>query len=63
MRNQDYSAKLPNLEDVMITNVESVSEELHINIEQPRKAHTCPVCELSSRHDLRLFPCYLYPND
>ena len=44
MLNQDYTAKLPNLEDVIITNVENISEELHINIELPRKEHTCPVC-------------------
>ena len=43
MLNQDYTAKLLNLEDVMITNVENISEELHIYIELPRKEHTCPV--------------------
>ena len=44
MLNQDYTAKLLNLEDVMITNVENISEELHIYIELPRKEHTCPAC-------------------
>lgn len=44
MLNQDYIAKLLNLEDVMITNVENISEELHIYIELPRKEHTCPAC-------------------
>ena len=42
MLNQDYTAKLLNLEDVIITNVENISEELHINIELPRKEHRCP---------------------
>ena len=41
---QDYTAKLLNLEDVNITNAESISGELHIHIELPRKEHTCPVC-------------------
>lgn len=44
MLNQDYTAKLLNLEDVMITNVENISGELHIYIELPRKEHTCPAC-------------------
>lgn len=42
MLNQDYTAKLLNLEDVIITNVENISEELHIYIALPRKEHTCP---------------------
>lgn len=56
MLNQDYTAKLLNLEDVMITNVETISEELHIYIELPRKEHTCPVCGLVTDrvHDYRM---------
>ena len=56
MLNQDYTAKLLNLEDVIITNVENISEELHIFIELPRKAHTCPVCgSVTDRvHDYRM---------
>ena len=56
MLNQDYTAKLLNLEDVIITNVENISEELHINIELPRKEHTCPVCgSVTDRvHDYRM---------
>ena len=50
MLNQDYTAKLLNLEDVIITNVENISEELHINIELPRKEHTCPVCGSVTDH-------------
>ena len=30
MLNQDYTAKLLNLEDVIITNVENLAEELHV---------------------------------
>ena len=56
MLNQDYTAKLLDLEDVIITNVENISEELHIFIELPRKAHTCPVCgSVTDRvHDYRM---------
>ena len=56
MLNQDYTAQLLNLEDVIITNVENISEELHIFIELPRKAHTCPVCgSVTDRvHDYRM---------
>lgn len=38
MLNQDYTAKLLNLEDIIITNVENICEELHISIELPRKS-------------------------
>ena len=41
MLNQDYTTKFLNFEDVMITNVENTSEELHVYIELPRKEHTC----------------------
>ena len=44
MLNQDYTAKLLNLEDIIITNVENICEELHISIELPRKKHICPAC-------------------
>ena len=56
MLNQDYTAQLLNLEDVIITNVENISEELHIYIELPRKEHTCPVCgSVTDRvHDYRM---------
>ena len=39
MLNKDYTAILLNLEDVMITNSENISEEIHIYIELPRKEH------------------------
>lgn len=41
---KDYTAKLLNLEDVIITNVENISDQLHIYIELPRGKHVCPVC-------------------
>ena len=41
---KDYTAKLLNLEDVIITNVEEISGQLHVHIELPRKEHSCPVC-------------------
>ena len=56
MLNQNYTAKLLNLEDVIITNVENIFEEFHIYIELPRKKHTCPVCgSVTDRvHDYRM---------
>lgn len=52
----DYTSKLLNLEDVIITNVENISDQLHIYIELPRAKHTCPVCgALTDRiHDYRM---------
>ena len=44
MLNNDYTAKLLNLEEVIITNIENISEQLHIHIELPRAKHTCPCC-------------------
>ena len=51
----DYTSKLLNLEDVIITSVENISEQLHIYIELPRIKHTCPVCgAITDRvHDYR----------
>ena len=51
----DYTAKLLNLEDVIITKAENLSNQLHISIELPRKKHICPVCgEITDRvHDYR----------
>ena len=52
----DYTAKLLNLEDVIITNVENISDQLHIYIELPRGEHVCPVCgAVTDRiHDYRM---------
>ena len=56
MLNHDYTAKLLNLEDVIITGVENISDQLHISIELPRRKHICPCCgfETDSIHDYRL---------
>ena len=55
MLNQDYTSILLNLEDVIITNVENISDQLHIHIELPRKKHVCPCCgaETDRVHDYR----------
>lgn len=55
MLNQDYTSKLLNLEDVIITNVENISDQLHIYIELPRRKHVCPCCgaETDRVHDYR----------
>ena len=56
MLNQDYTAKVLNLEDVIITNVENISDVLHICLELPRQKHRCPACgALTDRiHDYRM---------
>ena len=48
--------KTADLEDVLVTNVENVSEGIHIYIELPRKEHTCPFCgAVTDRvHDYRM---------
>jgi len=52
----DYTAEFLNLKDVIITNVENVSEQLHIYIELPRCKHICPVCGAVTDcvHDYRM---------
>ena len=56
MLNKDYTSKLLGLEDVIITNVENNSNELHIYLELPRAKHRCPACgALTDRiHDYRM---------
>lgn len=56
MLNKDYTAKLLDLEDVIITNVENISDELHVYLELPRAKHRCPACgALTDRvHDYRM---------
>ena len=44
MLEKDYTAKLLNLEDVIITKVENISEEVHVYLELPRVKHRCPAC-------------------
>ena len=56
MLNKDYTAKLLNLEDVIITDVKNLCNEVHISLQLPRKAHVCPVCgAVTNRiHDYRM---------
>lgn len=51
----DYTAKLLNLEDVIITNIDNISDQLHVYIELPRRKHICPCCgaETDRVHDYR----------
>ena len=53
---KDYTAKLLNLEDVIITKAENISSQLHIHIELPRKKHVCPECGSATDrvHDYRM---------
>ena len=53
---KDYTSKLLNLEDVIITNVENIEDHLHIYLELPRTAHTCPACGATTDriHDYRM---------
>ena len=52
----NHITKLLNLEDVIITNVENISGQLHIYLELPRKKHVCPCCgaETACIHDYRM---------
>ena len=56
MLNKNYTAKLLNLEDMIITNVENFSEEVHVYLELPRLKHCCLACgALTDRvHDYRM---------
>ena len=56
MLNKDYTAKLLNLEDVIITDVKNLCNEVHISLQLPRKAHVCPACgAVTDRiHDYRM---------
>jgi transposase len=51
----DYTTELLDLEDVIITKVENISDQLHIHIELPRKSHDCPACGAATDlvHDYR----------
>ena len=56
MLTKDYTAKFLNLEDIIITNVENILDQLHIYIELPRNKHICPCCgaETDCIHDYRM---------
>ena len=49
MLNHDFTAKLFNLEEVIITNVENEGGILHIHLELPRRDHVCPCCGEKTR--------------
>ena len=53
---KDYTAEFLNLEDVIITNVENISNQLHVSIELPRRKHVCPCCGAMTDcvHDYRM---------
>ena len=53
---KNYTAELLNLEDVIITNDENISDQLHIYVELPRTKHICPCCgaETDRVHDYRM---------
>ena len=55
MLEHDYTAKILNLEDVMIKNVEYNLDELHFYLELPVSEHTCPNCGCTTSfvHDYR----------
>ena len=63
MLKKDYTAKLLNLEDVIITKVENISEEVHVYLELPRTKHRCPACgALTDRvHDYRMQIIGIFP--
>ena len=50
MLNKDYTAKLLDLEDVIVTNVETISGELRVCLELPRTKHACPACGALTDH-------------
>ena len=52
----NYTLRLLDLEDVIITNVENIEDRLHIYLKLPRTAHTCPACGTTTDriHDYRI---------
>ena len=56
MLNQDHTTKLLDLEDVIVTKAENISNQLHIHIELPRRSHICPCCGANTDrvHDYRM---------
>lgn len=56
MLNMNYTTEFLNLEDVIITEVKNVADQLHVSIELPRREHVCPRCgAVTDRvHDYRI---------
>ncbi len=56
MLNKDYTTKLLDLEDVIITDVKNESEAVHVYLEMPRRKHICPCCGVDTDrvHDYRM---------
>jgi len=54
MLKHDYTAKILNLEDVIIKNVECNLDELHFYLELPVSEHTCPNCGCTTSFDQSL---------
>ncbi len=56
MLNKNYTTEILNLEDVIITDVKNIANQLHVYLELPRKKHTCPCCgaQTDRIHDYRL---------
>ncbi len=55
MLKQDYITEFLNLEDVIITDVRNISDQLHVYLELPRQKHSCPCCgaQTDRVHDYR----------
>lgn len=53
---EDHTSKLLGLEDVIVKKVWDEGQEKHIEIELPRRGHTCPCCgaETDQIHDYRM---------
>ncbi len=56
MLDHDYTTRMLNLEDVIVTEVKNISEQPHVFLELPRKEHRCPACgAVTDRiHDYRI---------
>ena len=58
MLNKDYTTKIIDLQDVIVTKVENKGEIKYIYIELERKEHICPCCgsKTNTIHDYRNQP-------
>lgn len=56
MLNMNYTTEILNLEDVIVTDVKILSEELHIHLHLPQSEQVCPRCGAVTKriHDYRL---------